>query len=120
MVYDQKNNINYDPDKRKLLSALCHGAIFISASFVSVLIPLAILLISDDQVVKDNAKESLNFHLNVWLYEVIFGVLTIILIGWPFLGLLVILSLVLPIMAILKILGDPNVSYRYPFIFRVL
>ncbi|NEP26724.1 MAG: DUF4870 domain-containing protein, partial [Moorea sp. SIO3I6] len=51
MVYDQKNNINYDPDKRKLLSALCHGAIFISVSFISVLIPLAILLISDDQVV---------------------------------------------------------------------
>ncbi|NEO62311.1 MAG: DUF4870 domain-containing protein [Moorea sp. SIO4G2] len=120
MVYDQKNNIDYDPDKRKLLSALCHGAIFISVSFISVLIPLAILLISDDQVVKDNAKESLNFHFNVWLYEVIFGALTIILIGWLFLPLLFILSLVLPIMAILKILGDPNVSYRYPFIFRVI
>lgn len=120
MVYDQRNNIDYDPDKRKLLSALCHGAIFISASFISVLIPLAILLISDDKVVKDNAQESLNFHFNVWLYGVIFGVLTFILIGWLFLPLLFLLSWVLPIMAILKILGDPNVSYRYPFIFRVI
>ena len=120
MVYDQQNQIEYDPDKRKLLSGLCHGAIFISASFISVLIPVAILLISDDQVVKDNAKESLNFHFNFWLYEVIFGALTFILIGWLFLPLLFLFSWVLPIMAILKILGDPNVSYRYPFIFRVL
>ena len=62
MVYDQQNQIDYDPDKRKLLSGLCHGAIFISASFISVLIPVAILLISDDQVVKDNAKESLLYR----------------------------------------------------------
>lgn len=45
-----------DTDKRKILSALCHGAIFFSATIVSVGIPIAILLIIDDSVVKDNAK----------------------------------------------------------------
>lgn len=121
MVYDpQQKSMDYDPDKRKLLSALCHGSIFISALFVSVGIPIAILLVSDDPVVKDNAKESLNFHFNVWFYGLIFGALAVILIGLPFLGLLILLSWVLPVLAILQILGNPNQAYRYPFIFRLV
>jgi len=49
----------YDSDKRKLLSALCHGAIFFSTTIVSVGLPIAILFVSDDPVVKENAKESI-------------------------------------------------------------
>ena len=120
MVYDQNQSKEYDQDKRKLLSALCHGSIFISTLFISCGIPLAILLVSDDPVVKENAQESLNFHFNIWLYEFIFGLLTIILIGWPLLGIVVILSWVLPIIAIISIFGNPNQAYRYPFIFRLL
>jgi uncharacterized Tic20 family protein len=71
-------------------------------------------------VVKENAKESLNFHFNVWLYEIIFGVLTLVLIGWPLLGLLQIMSIILPILAIAHCLSQPETSYRYPFIFRLL
>ena len=52
---NQEENL-MDTDKRKILSALCHGAIFFSATIVSVGIPIAILLIIDDSVVKDNAK----------------------------------------------------------------
>lgn len=109
-----------DLDKRKLLSALCHGSIFFSALLVSIGIPIAILLVSDDLVVKENAKEALNFHLNVWLYGVIFGVLTLILIGYVLLGILFLVNLILPIIAIIKVFGDPNTAYRYPFIFRIL
>lgn len=110
----------YDPDKRKLLSALCQGSIFFSLLWVSVGVPIAISVISDDPVVKENAKESLNFHFNVWLYEIIFGVLTLVLIGWPLLGLLQIMSIILPILAIAHCLSQPETSYRYPFIFRIL
>jgi uncharacterized Tic20 family protein len=109
-----------DLTKRKLLSGLSHGSIFLSATIVSVGIPIAIYLISDDAIVKDNAKEALNFHFNVWLYGVIFGLLTIVLIGWPLLAILGLVSLLAPIFAILKILGDANAVFRYPFIFRVL
>lgn len=112
--------MDYDPDKRKLLSGLCHGSVFISALIISVGIPFAILVVSDDPVVKENAKEALNFHFNLWLYGIIFGALTIILIGWPLLGILAIVSWLMPILAILQILGNPNKAYRYPFIFRVL
>ncbi|HEY9730149.1 MAG TPA: DUF4870 domain-containing protein [Chroococcales cyanobacterium] len=120
MVYDPNKSMEYDPDKRKLLSALSHGSIFISALMVSVGIPIAILLVSDDPIVKENARESLNFHFNVWLYGLIFGALTLLLIGWPLLGLLFIFSWVLPILALVQILSNPNQSYRYPFIFRLL
>jgi len=109
-----------DSDKRKLLSALSHGAIFFSSLGFSVGIPVIIMLVSDDQVVKDNAKESLNFHFNIWLAGIIVGVLCFILIGWLLLPVLILISWVMPIFAIVKILDDPYQVYRYPFIFRLL
>jgi uncharacterized Tic20 family protein len=120
----------YDTDKRKLLSALCHGAIFFSTSFVSVGLPIAILVVSDDPVVKDNAKESINFHFNVWLYALIlgavFGTLAFITLGlllpllWLVFGLGYLLHWGLTITAIIQVLNNPDQSFRYPFIFRFL
>ncbi|MFB2892447.1 DUF4870 domain-containing protein [Aerosakkonemataceae cyanobacterium BLCC-F50] len=115
-MYDK----TYDMDKRKLLSALSHGSIFFSLLGISIGIPIAILFVSDDPVVKDNAKEALNFHLNVWLYGIIFGVLTLILIGFLLLGILQIVNMVVPILAILHCLSNTEQPYRYPFIFRLL
>lgn len=110
----------YDKDKRKLLSALSHGSIFFSLLGVSIGIPIAILFVSEDPVVKENAKEALNFHFNVWLYGIIFGVLTIVLIGFALLGILQLVNVVLPVLAILQCLSNPDQSFRYPFIFRLL
>lgn len=110
----------YDTDKRKLLSSLCHGSIFFSLIGISIGIPIAILLVSDDPVVKESAKEALNFHFNVWLYGIIFGILTIVLIGFALLGILQLINVVLPVLAILHSLSNPETTYRYPFIFRLL
>ena len=41
-----------DVAQRKLLSALSHGAVFFSSTIVSIGIPIAILFISNDPVVK--------------------------------------------------------------------
>jgi uncharacterized protein len=111
---------SYDPDKRKLLSILCHASIFLSSTFISVGIPIAILVVSDDPVVKENAKESLNFHFNVWLYLTIFGILAWLLIGIPLLFIALLASWIMPILAIIKVLEDPAKSFRYPFIFRLV
>lgn len=107
-------------DTRKILSAVCHGAIFFSTTFVSIGIPIAIFFISEDEVIKDNAKESLNFHLNVYIYAIIFGILIMVFVGIPLLILLAIMTWVLPIIAIIKVLENPARPYRYPFIFRLL
>lgn len=111
---------SYDMDKRKLLSAVSHGSIFLTATVLSVGIPIAVMFVSDDPVVKSNAKEAINFHFNMWLYGVIFGLLTLVLIGWPLLGILFLVSIVMPILAILSSLNRPETVYRYPFIFRLL
>lgn len=110
----------YDTDKRKLLSALCHGSIFFSSLIVSIGIPIAIMVISDDPIVKQNAKEAVNFHFNVWFYGVIFGLLCLVLIGFPLLGLLFIAHWALPIWAIVRCLNTPADVFHYPFIFRIL
>lgn len=112
--------MTYDSDKRKLMSVLCHGSIFFNTLFIGAGIPLAILFLSDDPVVKTSAKESLNFHFIMWLCWAIFGVLAWLLIGLPFLVIVAIANLVLPILAILSSLSNPDESYRYPFIFRIL
>lgn len=112
----------YDSDKRKLLSLVCHGAIFFSTLGLSIGAPIAVLLVSDDPVVKENATEAINFHFNVWLYSIIIGVITFVTLGLAGFVLVPVGYLLhwgLTIMAILQILKDPNQPYRYPFIFRL-
>jgi hypothetical protein len=107
-------------EQRKLLSALSHGAIFFSSTIVSIGIPIAILLLNEDPVVKENAKESLNFHINLYIYGVIFALLVLVGIGILLLIALGVVSFILPIIAIIRVLNEPNVPYRYPFIFRLV
>ena len=109
-----------DADQRKLLSALCHGAIFFSSTVVSVAVPIVILFTTQDSVVKANARESLNFHINLYIYGLVAGMLTIILIGIPLLFALAIISFVMPIIALVQVLSTPETPYRYPFIFRLI
>ncbi len=109
----------YDVDKRKLLSALAHGSIFLSGLFISVGIPIALLFISDDSVVKENAKEAINFHFNVWLYGVILIPLSFITFGLAG-GIWWLVHWGLTIWAIIHCLKAPNQPVRYPFIFRLL
>ncbi|PZD75442.1 hypothetical protein C1752_00448 [Acaryochloris thomasi RCC1774] len=117
----------YDSDKRRLLSSLCHGAIFFSPLVLSAGIPFAILTVSDDPVVKESAKESLNYHFNIWFYGLIAGIIsffwwTIILLPliWLVAAFLLFMTWIVPIVAIASCWSNPDESYRYPFIFRLL
>jgi len=113
----------FDNDKRKLLSALCHGSIFFNALVVSVAVPIAILFVSDDPVVKSNAKEAINFHINVWIYGAIIGVLAFLTLGLAgfILGpIWFLLHYGLAIWAVYQCLTTPERVVHYPFIFRPL
>ncbi|MBD1906902.1 DUF4870 domain-containing protein [Funiculus sociatus GB2-A5] len=113
----------YDTDKRKLLSALAHGSIFFSTALVSIGLPIAIWFVSEDPVVKENAKEAINFHFNVWLYGAIIGVLvflTLGLLGPILVPLGFLLHWGLTILAITHSLSNTDQAYRYAFIFRLL
>ncbi len=109
-----------DLSTRKLLSALCHGAIFFSSMIVSIGIPIAVLLLSNDAVVQENARESINFHINLFLYGIIFALLVLVGIGIILLIGLWVVSILMPIVAIVHCASNPDKPYRYPFIWRVV
>ena len=110
----------FDSDKRKVLSALSHGSIFLSQLLFSAGIPAALWIISDDPVVKENAKEALNFHINIWIYTGIVVFLHIILVGYLLALPLAIFQLVMPVLAILASFRNPDGAFKYPFIIRFL
>lgn len=112
----------YDTEGRKFLSALCHGSVFLSTGFVSVGLPLAILFIAKDPVVKSNAKEAINFHLNVWLYGAIVTILIWMTLGllFPLAGIGFVLHWGLTVWALFYVLTQVEKPFRYPFIFRFL
>jgi uncharacterized Tic20 family protein len=122
--------VTYNPDKRKLLSCLCHGSIFFSTILFSVGVPIAINIISNDPVVKGNAKESINFHFNVWFWATVIGV-PIGIISWitfgiggilffPVVALGFLIHWGLTIVALVHCLSNADEPFRYPFIFRLL
>ncbi|MBE9050697.1 DUF4870 domain-containing protein [Nostocales cyanobacterium LEGE 11386] len=121
--------VGYDSNQRKLLSSLCHGAIFFSTTLFSIGVPIVINLISDDPVVKSNAKESINFHFNVWFWATIIGV-PIGILSWltfgiggilffPLVALGFALHWGLTIWALWHCLTNSDQPFRYPFIFRL-
>jgi hypothetical protein len=114
---------NSDLDKRKLLSAGCHASIFISALIASIGIPIGIFFVSEDPIVKENAKEAINFHFNVWLYGGIITFLSFItfgLLGFILGPIWFVYHWGLSIWAIVHCLNNPEQAFRYPFIFRLV
>ncbi len=114
--------------KRRLFSLLCHGSIFFGPLLVSIVVPLVILVTLDDLVIKETAKETLNYHLNLWFYQAIvvglgafftFLIITIPL-AWILGGLFFLFNLIPPIFGILATLSNPDQTYRYPFILRLV
>jgi uncharacterized Tic20 family protein len=113
----------YDRDKRKLLSALSHGSIFFSATFLAVGIPIGLWFVSDDPIVKANAREAINFHFNVWFWGLIIAFLSFItfsLAGFILIPLGFLIHWGLSLWAILSCLNNPSQPFAYPFILRLL
>lgn len=110
----------FDYDKRKVLSVASHASIFLSQLVLSAGVPLAVLLLSNDDVTKENAKEALNFHFNMWLYSVLLIIPAWLIIGLPLVALLALVQIIMPIFAILSSVSAPDTAFRYPFIFRPL
>ena len=119
----------FDSGKRRLLSCLSHGAIFFSTTIFSIGVPFFINLFADDPVVKANAKESMNFHLNVWFWAIAIGVpigiLSFLTFGlggllfFPVVGFGYLLHWGLTIWALAHCFTKPDEPFRYPFIFRL-
>ena len=107
----------------RLWNVLCH-ATALAGFFVPwaghILGPLIIWLAKrgDSPEIDEHGKESLNFQISMLIYNVVAGVLCLVLIGFVLLGILHILNLVLVIVA--SIQASEGKLYRYPFTIRLI
>ena len=104
-------------------NVLCH-ATALAGFFVPwaghILGPLIVWLAkrSDSPEIDEYGKESLNFQISMLIYNVIAGVLCLVLIGFIILAILHILNLVLVIVA--SIQTSEGKFYRYPITIRLI
>lgn len=94
--------------EQKLLAALAHGGKFLGAPII---IPLIVMLVSSDDYVKMQAKESLIFELVLAAGFIVSGILTIILVGIIGLAVFGIIAVVMPIIAIINVIDGKDYSY---------
>ena len=66
----------------------------------------------------EQAKESLNFQITVFLLGLLFALLIVVLIGVLLLWILGLVDLILVIVAAIK--ANDGVPYRYPFCLRLI
>jgi uncharacterized Tic20 family protein len=104
-------------------SVLCHASALLGLFFHffgHLLGPLIVWLIKRDASteIDANGKESLNFQLSMLIYDIVAGILCIVLIGIPILIALWVLNTVFVIIASVK--TSNGEFYRYPFTIRFL
>ena len=107
-------------DKNWGLIAHLSGFAGLVVPFGSVLGPIVVLMTKgkESAFVAEAARATLNFQLTVLIAAIVFGLLSIVLIGIPFLVALGIAWFVLPILAAVKASeGEP---YRYPLTLRLV
>ena len=109
---------------RKLLRVICHPAALTSSSVVVIGAPILVLILSEDPLVKDSAKEAINYSLTVLIIACALLLLCFTLIGIPiallgYLGLAIV-STILPLVAIVTVCVDPDKPFRYPCIIRLI
>ncbi len=108
---------------RRVLSLILHGSLFFSSTGASLILPIVLLIVSKDWVTKSNAKEVLNFQISLFLYALMtFGfVILFNSASWTYLLIpVLIMMFVLPVLAIIHSIQDPDNPYIYPFIIHVL
>ena len=99
------------------LSAL---AGFVVPAVGHVLGPLIVWLIkrADSPEIDAHGKEALNFQISMLIYNLVAGVLCLLLIGFALLAVLHILNVVFVIIAALK--AGEGQMYRYPLTLRLI
>ena len=104
-------------------SVLCHASALLGF-FVPfgghILAPLIVWLVKrgDSTEVDEHGKESLNFQISMLIYNIIAGVLCLVLIGFVLLPILHVLNVVFVIIASLR--ASEGQLYRYPLTIRLI
>lgn len=105
-------------NENKLFSVVAHAACYFTSVIVGLVIPVALLSLSDDEMVKANARESINFQITMIIWAAIGVVLAFVGIGFFILIAVAIWNFVAPAIKIIQVLNTPDQPARYGFIFR--
>ncbi|WP_132245656.1 DUF4870 domain-containing protein [Marinisporobacter balticus] len=95
--------------EQKLLCGIAHLGWMVG---FPVLAPIVIMLLTGDIFIRNQAKEALIFQIGMIVLGAIFGVLSFVLIGIPFLILIWGAGLIFPIIAVIRICD--GIDYSYP------
>ena len=111
MSSDEDASAGETVDGDTTLAALSHASALV-ASFLGPLLFL-VLADDDDELVKQNAKNSLNFQIVVFVALVVAGLLSLVFIGILLLPLIGIIDVVLVLIATVK--ANEGEVYSYPY-----
>ncbi len=101
-----------------LLSILAHLCALLTSLCVSILGPIVILAIAESEVVKQNARESLNFQLTMIIFALISLPLCLVGVGFVTLFIVAIWSFIAPLIAMIQVASHPETPHRYGMIFH--
>jgi hypothetical protein len=111
------NDLSNPTPEEMALAGITHLCSLVATSLLlNVFVPVIIMRISDSPFVKNQAKEALNFQINVLIWTLICIFLCFVLIGIPLAIILAIVAIVLPICAAISVAGGK--AYRYPVTWR--
>jgi len=109
--------MSFHINQRQLYSVICHGSSLLSSLIISIAIPIIILLVIDDYVVKQNAKQVINFQFHLLILFISSGILFLITFSEWLAALLILVclfcNLFVPIIAIVRVSNNPNQVYDY-------
>ncbi|QZY56082.1 DUF4870 domain-containing protein [Crassaminicella profunda] len=94
--------------EQKLLCSVAHLGWLVGLPIIA---PLIIMLLASNGFVKNQAQEALAFQIGMAILGAIFGVLSILLIGLPFLMIIWFAGLILPVLATIRVCKDMDYSY---------
>lgn len=87
-----------------------------SAFFAPVLVPILFLLLSTEEDVKRISIQALLFQGVMWILITVSIILSFLIIGIPFLIIFAIMTIVVPIIGIVKAINETN--WNYPIVGR--
>ncbi|RTL41897.1 MAG: DUF4870 domain-containing protein [Candidatus Melainabacteria bacterium] len=112
-------NLSNTTGEERTLAVICHLVSLLATSILcNIFVPLVIMLISDSPFVKDQAKEVLNFQINLVFWAIVSALLCFFIIGIPMLIAVGVLGFILPIIA--AITAGGGTAYRYPLTIRII
>jgi uncharacterized Tic20 family protein len=111
------------PENIRTWCMACHLSAlagFVVPAFGHVVGPLVVWLIKrgESSEIDAHGKEALNFQISMLIYNLVAGVLCLLLIGFALLAILHILNVVFVILAAVK--ASEGQMYRYPLTIRLI